>query len=138
MNTLLSTELNWLVLTLLMTSLFWMPYIINRLIEQGILTALWDQFGLTSTQYEWAKRMMLAHTNAVENLVLFAPLVILIEITQLNSEITALACMIYFFARLTHFIVFTLAIPLLRVVSFLIGFGAQMILILTLMGFQLS
>jgi len=50
MNILLSTELYWLVMTLLMTSLFWVPYIINRMLEQGILNALWDRFGETYTE----------------------------------------------------------------------------------------
>ena len=37
----LSRELYWLVLTLLMTALMWVPYIGNRLREQGVLNALW-------------------------------------------------------------------------------------------------
>ena len=134
MNLTLSNELFWLISTILMTSLFWVPYIINRMLELGILNALWDPFGRTDTNKAWAGRMMQAHENAVENLVLFAPLVILIQITGTNSTTTATACMIYFFARLTHYIVFTFAIPLLRVVTFLTGFWVQLTLALTLLG----
>lgn len=50
MTTPLSNEIYWLVLTILMTSLFWVPYIINRMSEQGILNALWDRYGETSTK----------------------------------------------------------------------------------------
>ena len=78
--------------------------------------------------------MMQAHENAVENLVIFAPLVILIQMTGMNSKTTATACMIYFFTRLLHYIVFTLAAPLLRVITFLIGFAVQIILTLALLG----
>ena len=134
MNNALSPELFWLVLTLLMTSLFWIPYIINRMLELGILTALWDRFGVTDTKKDWARRMMQAHTNAIENLILFAPLVILIQITATNTAATATACMIYFFTRLAHFIVFSFALPLLRVVTFLIGIGVQLFLAITLLG----
>ena len=134
MTTELSTELNWLVATLLMTSLFWIPYIINRMLEQGIFNALWDRFGQTDTQKGWAHRMMQAHNNAIENLAIFAPLVLLIQITGMNSTTTATACSVYFFARLTHYFVFTFALPLLRVVTFLTGFGAQLILAATLIG----
>jgi uncharacterized MAPEG superfamily protein len=134
MNNSLSAELFWLVLTVLMTAVFWVPYIINRMLELGILNALWDRFGLTDTNKDWAKRMMQAHDNAVENLILFAPLVILIQITGTNSTATATACMIYFFARLVHYIVFTFAIPLLRVGTFLIGFGVQIFLAATLLN----
>ena len=131
----LPNEIYWLVLTLLMTSLFWVPYILNRLSEQGILVASWDPHGITKTNRPWADRMMKAHKNAVENLVIFAPLVILIQIFSLNTETTAVACMVYFFTRLIHFICFTLAIPVLRVVTFAIGFVVQLILALTLLGF---
>ena len=134
MNTLLSNEVYWLILTILMTSLFWLPYIINRMIEMGILTAVWDRYGITYTKKAWANRMMQAHNNAVENLVIFAPLVILIQITGMNSITTENACMIYFFARLIHFFVFTFAVPMLRVVTFLLGFGVQLALAFTLIG----
>jgi uncharacterized MAPEG superfamily protein len=130
----LSTELYWLVLTVLMTSLFWVPYILNRMLEQGVLSALWDPYGQTSTTRAWAQRMMLAHKNAVENLVLFTPLVIMIQIMGMNSSTTATACMVYFFARLLHYIVFSFAVPLLRVVTFLVGFAAQLVLALALLG----
>ncbi len=130
----LTDELYWLVLTLIMTALFWVPYILNRMLEQGIFNALWDPYGRTDTQRAWAQRMVQAHTNAVENLVIFAPLVILIEITAVNSRTTALACMVYFFARLVHYVAFSFAIPLLRVVTFLIGFAVQMLLAFELLG----
>ena len=134
MNHSLSPELFWLTLTILMTSLFWVPYIVNRMLELGILNALWDRFGLIDTNRDWARRMMQAHDNAVENLVLFAPLVILIQVTGINSETTATACMVYFFARLIHYLVFTFAIPLFRVVTFLVGAGVQIFLVITLLG----
>lgn len=134
MKQVLSTEFYWLTLTILMTALFWIPYILNRMLEQGIFSALWDPHGDTNTKQAWAKRMMQAHANAVENLVLFAPLVILIQLTGLNSTITAKACMVYFFARLVHYLVFTFAVPILRIVTFLVGFGAQVVLAMSLLG----
>jgi len=133
MNTALSTELYWLIMTIFMTALLWIPYILNRMQEQGIASAIWDRFGYTSTNRDWARRMMQAHENATENLVLFAPLVILVQLSGVQSKITAMACMVYFFARLTHYVVFTFAIPVLRVVSFLTGFAMQMILLTELL-----
>ena len=128
-----TAEFYWLVLTILMTSLLWVPYIVNRMLEQGILAALWDPYGETGTQRPWAQRMMQAHQNAVENLVVFAPLVILVLVTNNMSGITATSCMLYFFARAIHFLAFTFAIPLLRVLTFLLGFAAQLVLALVLL-----
>lgn len=36
----LATELYWLTITTLMTGLMWLPYILNRMIEQGAGTAI--------------------------------------------------------------------------------------------------
>jgi len=129
-----SKEIYWLTLTIIMTASLWIPYIINRIIELGALNAFWDPFGNTSTDKAWAQRMMDSHYNAVENLVIFAPLVILVQIYSANTNITATACMIYFFSRLTHYVSYTFAIPFLRVVTFLTGYGMQLILALTILS----
>ena len=134
MNTELSNELFWLITTALMTALFWIPYIINRMLEQGIINALLDPHGITDTSKPWANRMMRAHNNAIENLVIFAPLVLSIQLTGMNSSLTTLICMTYFYARLTHFIAYSFAVPVLRVITFLIGFGTQLMLALILLG----
>jgi uncharacterized MAPEG superfamily protein len=134
MNTFLSSELYWLVFTLLMTSLYWVPYILNRMFEQGILNAIYDPYGHTETRTAWANRMRRAHENAIENLAIFAPLVIAVQITNHNTELTSAACAVYFFARLLHYFAFTFAIPILRVMTFLAGFSAQLVLALTLLG----
>ncbi len=130
----LTTELYWLTLTVLMTGLMWLPYIINRMLEQGIGFALWDPQGETKTQIVWAERMARAHKNAVENLIIFAPLVLTLQLTQLNNALTALACMIYFFSRLTHYIVFSFGIPVIRVLAFMVSVVAQLILAFTVLG----
>lgn len=134
MNLPLSGEMYWLLLTIVFTALMWVPYILNRMREFGVLKALWDPWGETATQVPWANRMMAAHVNAVENLVIFAPLVVMLQIFDVHSETTAVACMIYFAARVVHFLVFTFAVPVLRVISFVTGFVAQMVLAYQLLG----
>ena len=130
----MTTELYWLTLTVLMTALMWLPYIINRMLEQGIGFAMWDPQGKTKTDVIWAERMTRAHKNAVENLIIFAPLVLTLQLTDLSNELTALACIMYFFSRLTHYIVFSLGIPLLRIFAFMTSVVAQFILAFTLLG----
>lgn len=134
MNPVLTPELYWLVLTTLMTGLFWIPYILQRILETGFWPALWDPQGRTHMDAPWAQRMMRAHRNAVENLVIFAPLVLALHVTGTNTSMTAMACIAYFVARAAHFVIYTLAIPLFRTVVFIAGFVAQMVLALTLLG----
>ena len=130
----LSTELFWLTLTILMTSLFWVPYILNRMRENGIWNALHDPGGETQARSAWATRMMRAHTNAVENLVIFAPLVLALQMQGTATTLTANACAIFFFARAIHYITFTFGVPLLRVLAFLVGFACQIVLAFALLG----
>ncbi len=130
----MTTELHWLVLTILLTAILWMPYIINRLFEGGILHGIWDPDGETASKVPWAQRLMSAHVNAVENLIVFAPLVIITHILGMNTALTASAAVLYFLSRLAHAILFTLRVPILRIVAFLAGFSAQMIFVFNLLG----
>ena len=132
----LSPELYWLTLTTLMTALFWMPYIINWVVEQGFFKAVWDpnDYDHSKPRAAWAMRMFQAHENAVENLVIFAPLVLTLHALDISTDTTVTACAVYFAARAAHFLVFTFGIPLLRVLTFAIAFGAQMVLGLVLLG----
>lgn len=134
MQTNLSTELYWLVLTVSLTAVMWVPYIINRMAELGIMQALWDPLGHTEAKAAWANRMIQAHVNAVENLIVFAPLVLLVHITGQSTALTVNACVIYFVARLVHYLGFTFAVPVVRVVSFLTGFYTQMVLALSVLN----
>ena len=132
----LPPELYWLTLTTLMTALFWVPYIINWMVEQGVVKAVWDpeDYDHSRPRAAWALRMLRAHENAVENLVIFAPLVLTLHALGISTDTTVTACAVYFWARAAHFLVFTFAVPLLRVLTFATAFGAQMVLGLVLLG----
>lgn len=128
----MKSELFWLTLTITMTALFWMPYVVNRMLEIGVWGALKNPNYEQSPKAAWAERMTHAHGNAVENLVIFAPLVLLLLIADASTPATIAACKLYFFARLGHYIIYTLGIPFLRTVTFIAGFVAQMTLAITL------
>ncbi len=123
-----SPEIYWLTLTVIMTSLLWVPQILNSLIKSGPIKAFLYPDAAAQLYSDWAQRSKAAHGNAVQNLVIFAPLVILLVVFDLENEITALMAMIYFIARVFHYIMHVLAIPLLRTVAFLIGFVCQLVI----------
>lgn len=130
----MSTELYWLTLTILMTALFWLPYILDRLAIRGVVPALTDTRPESGGPHSlWAKRAIKAHTNAVENLVVFAPAVFLVQILGVSSPVTRSAVIVYFFARLAHFLVYTFGVPLARTIAFAIGWFAQIALLLTVL-----
>src|SRR5207248_6624010 len=57
-------------------------------------------------QSTWAERQMRAHANAVENLVIFAPLVLVAHALSISTGATVFACALYFWARLAHYIIY--------------------------------
>jgi uncharacterized MAPEG superfamily protein len=128
----MSTELFWLTLTVAMTGLFWVPYILDRIMVRGLVGAMANPSPSDKAQSAWARRMMDAHTNAVENLVIFAPLVLTTRALGIATAITAFACALYFWSRLAHVVVYTLGIPVLRTLSFAVGFVAQALLVLAI------
>jgi uncharacterized MAPEG superfamily protein len=128
----MSKELFWLTLTTAMTGLFWLPYILDRIIVRGLMGAMANPSPSAAPQSRWADRQMRAHTNAVENLAVFAPLVLTVNALGISSGTTATACAVYFWARLAHFLVFTVGIPVVRTLSFAVGFAAQAVLVLAI------
>jgi uncharacterized MAPEG superfamily protein len=130
----MTNELYWLTLTALLTSLLWVPYILNRFVEIGIITAMMNPERDSRPTAQWAERMMCAHTNAIENLVVFAVLALVVHLSATGNDATALAVEIYFYSRLFHFIAYSLGVPGLRTLSFLAGFGCQIVLGLTAIG----
>ncbi len=130
----MTTELYWLTLTLILTGLLWVPYILQLIVQQGMLTALWDPTGAHPHDADWALRAKRAHTNAIENIAVFAPLVMLVEMQGLNGGITETAAIVFFFARFAHYFIFMAALPVIRTVAFMIGFGCQMVMAGRLLG----
>lgn len=126
----MSKELFWLTLTIAMTGLFWIPYILDRIAVRGPMGALGNPSPTDAPQSPWAQRMMAAHTNAVENLVLFAPIVLVLQELKIATATTALACAAYFWARLAHYVVYTLGIPVLRTLAFTVAWLATAALVL--------
>ncbi len=130
----MTTELFWLTATVLMTALMWMPYILNRIAVRGLVGALANETPASPPHAPWATRAMAAHKNAVENLVVFAPAVLVAHLAGATGGLTATAAMLYFFARLVHYIVYTVGIPVVRTLAFAAGAFATIAIALAALG----
>ena len=130
----MSRELMWLTLTVILTGVMWIPYILDRIMVRGLMGAMANPSRNDTPQSPWAQRLYFAHTNAVENLVIFAPLVLILDLQHHSTQSTALACAVYFWARLAHVIVYTLGVPVLRTLAFAVGFAAQVALVVAVFG----
>src|SRR5882762_9470911 len=101
----MTRELFWLTWTVILTGLMWVPYILNRCQIRGLSGAMANPARGDKPHAEWANRLMFAHDNAVENLVVFAPLVL---------------------------IVYAMVLPVFRTLAFTVGFLAQAVLALAI------
>lgn len=123
----MTVELKYLALVTTFTALMWVPYILDMIMVRGVL----DAVGYPENPKPlapWATRMKAAHYNAVENLVVFAALVLIADAAHVGGEAAALACIIYFWARVVHFVAYTCRIPWVRTLAFIVGAGCQLTL----------
>ena len=128
----MKTELQYLVYVTVFTALLWVPYILNRCQVRGLSGAMANPSRNDKPQADWANRLMFAHDNAVENLIIFAPLVLILNAIDYSDKWTVLACAVYFWSRVAHLIVYTLGLPVFRTVAFTVGFLAQAVLALAI------
>ena len=123
----MKTELLYLVLVTTLTAVIWIPYILDRIAVRGLMDAVGYPEN-PKPQSPWARRMMAAHANAVENLVIFGALVLAAHAAGVSNSATVLACTVYFWARVVHLLAYTFAVPWVRTLAFAVGFGSQVTL----------
>jgi uncharacterized MAPEG superfamily protein len=128
----MSKELLWLTLTVALTGVLWIPYIIDRAQVRGLWASLDNPKPGDTPQSPWAMRLYFAHSNAVENLVVFAPLVLILDSLNVSTWATVIACAVFFWARLAHAILYALGVPVLRTIAFTVGFICQVVLVLAI------
>ena len=120
----MKTELLYLVWVTVLTGVMWIPYILDRIAVWGLTEAVGYPES-PKPQSAWARRMMKAHVNAVENLVIFATLVLAAQALNVTNNVTATACVVYFWARVVHLGAYTFGVPWVRTLAFAVGFCAQ-------------
>ena len=128
----MSPELKYLVLVCLLTGLLWVPYILNEILVRGLV----DAVGYPEHPQPlapWAQRLKAAHYNAVENLVVFAPLVLVAQAAGVHAAAIATAACGYFWARVVHAAAYTFAVPWVRTLAFVAGVAMQVWIAATLL-----
>ena len=129
----MTPALLYLALACAFTGLLWLPYVVDRLHVRG-----WaDTLGYPerpAPPSRWARRLIRAHANAVENLAVFAPLVLVAHAAQVDGTAVGTAAGVYFFARVVHAAAYTFAVPVVRTLAFAAGFAAQAVIALRILA----
>ena len=128
----MTPELTYLTWVTALTAVMWIPYILNTIMVRGLIDAVGYPDN-PKPPAPWATRMKAAHYNAVENLVIFATLVLTLNIAAVSNETTVLACQIYFWARVVHYVVYAAGIPWVRTLSYAASWLCIVALILQLL-----
>lgn len=129
----MKTELASLVWVSTFTAMLWIPYVLNRIVVGGISATVGYPVDPPPLA-PWARRLRAAHANAIENLVVFAALILAAQILGISTPAIALAGWLYLWSRVLHAITYTLGLPWLRTLAFAGGFLAQMIIALQLLA----
>lgn len=128
----MTSELTMLTWVVALNAVMWMPYVVNTIMVRGLMDAVGypeEPKALSG----WATKMKAAHYNAVENLVVFATLVLIANAAGVSNDVTVTACQVYFWARVVHLLSYTLSIPWVRTLAFVTGWGCQVAIILQLL-----
>ena len=125
----MKSELLYLLLTAILTSLLWIPVVIGYVTARGTLKAENYRVAPTSPLPDWVNRANRAHLNAVENLAPFAAVVLIAHAVGLSTSTTQACAAVYFYARLAHAVIHISGFGLLmaRTVAFTVAWVAFMI-----------
>jgi uncharacterized MAPEG superfamily protein len=125
----MTTDLNFLVWSAALCGVLWVPYILERVMGQGLTNAV----GYPDNPPEpakWAKRSHRAHMNLVENLPVFATLVLVAHLAGAANEMTAMGAALFFYGRLAHAIIFIAGIPWIRTLAFVVSWVGMLLIFL--------
>ena len=126
----MDTAFLYLTLSGVLTVLMWTPYILARLFVWGPLTF----FGNYPPNFPaeeptpplWAQRAKRAHLNMVETMPAF--IAVVLGVNYLSGDAAGptagLWAQVFFYARIAHYIVYTLGVPALRTPIYLVSWAA--------------
>lgn len=132
------SSLQSLTYVILYTLLQWLPYICAQFYSNGTASKLWmdgvfkklgydDAKLMRVPQPAWAERAAQAHKNSVENLVAFAPLVLMADRAGIDVDIFAFS---YLIGRLVHYPAQAIGpmLPAVRTLAFGVAWGSCLLI----------
>ena len=124
----------WFILTVVATGLMWVPYVLDRTLSRGLVPTL-GYPGHVEEASPWAERAKKAHRNAIENLVLLASLVLAhhLMVEGQNDVVVGQAVLVFFVARIVHYVVYTAKISYVRTLSFFAGYVALGVIVVRIL-----
>ncbi len=124
----MTVELNYLAAATLLTLLIRVGWMLNK-VQVRSLGVVVGYSRESKPLSEWGHRLWVAHEDAIQSLVTFAVLVIIVQLSNLADESTAVAAAVYFWARLLHVFAYIFALRWVKTIAFLSAFFSQLWLV---------
>jgi uncharacterized MAPEG superfamily protein len=115
-----TTELKLLVWAVGLTILQMLVAVVGAILQVGAPALAGNRHDLPPIT-GWAQRASRAHHNMLENLVLFAVLVVAASIVGKVNAITALGAELFFWGRVVYAPIYIIGIPWLRTAAFAVS-----------------
>lgn len=106
-------ELTLLVWAVVLTFVQMLVAVSGAALQVGVPALVGNREGL-ATCSGWVGRSQRAHRNMLENLVLFAALVLVAVLAQKTNSTTLIGAQIFFWARVAYALIYLIGIPWLR------------------------
>ena len=123
----MTPELTYLVWSVALTLVLAVIAVSGATLEVGLPKLAGNRENMPEMS-SWAGRAARAHSNMIENLVLFAILVVAARFANISNAMTLLGAQLFFWGRLAHAIIYIIGIPWLRTAAWLVsGIGVLLI-----------
>jgi len=127
----MTPELMYLVWSVALTFVLVVIAVGGATLEVGLPTLAGNREGLPDLK-GWAGRAQRAHRNMLENLILFAALVLVAQIVGVRNPMTLLGAQLFFWGRVAHAIIYIAGIPWLRTVAWTVSVVGLLLIFLQL------
>ncbi|MCW5893149.1 MAG: MAPEG family protein [bacterium] len=126
----MTTDLWMLVWTAMLCLTLPVVYASGRLSSPGGLAyGMGNREGEPPPEPAWVKRGVRAHANLVENLAVFAILVLVAHLAGRANATTALGATLFFWARVAHAAVYVLGLTGIRTLAFFAGTVGELLIL---------
>ena len=127
----MTTELTLLVWAVALTFVQVLVAVAGATLQVGLPRLAGNREGLPELT-GWAARAQRAHSNMIENLPLFAALVLVAHAGGISSSMTVLGAQLFLWARLAYAVIYVAGIPWLRTASWAVSVVGLLLIFLQL------
>jgi uncharacterized MAPEG superfamily protein len=127
----MSTDLNLLVWSVILCIAQMLVAVISTQMQVGLPTLAGNRENMIDVS-GLAGRATRAHRNMLENLALFASLVLVAQVSGHANAMTALGAQLFFWGRLAHAIVYLIGLPWIRTGVWAVSMVGLVLIILQL------